>query len=160
MNYLSIKYIAIIFLYRFTFQRAGCQFCNHSSVFYVLHFYCQSVVWCYGRYIWPVVKKKRNWTRNNKKILFLNNKHNDVEPWRSCDCRPGRWGEPLKHAMNIDVHRYPESWGSGVKHCYSIARYPLKRNFARQVRNILWFKFTSFSVSHSVPVNSFEQGVM
>ena len=53
-----------------------------------------------------IVKKKRNWTRNNnqKKILFLNNKHNDVEPWKSCDRRPGRWGEPLysyeKHAMN------------------------------------------------------------
>ena len=106
MNYLSIKYIAIIFLYRFTFQRAGCQFCNYSSFFYVLHFYCQSVVWCYGRYIWPIILWKSNEIGHitTKKILFLNNKHNDVEPWKSCDCRPGMWGEPLysyeKCAMN------------------------------------------------------------
>lgn len=47
----KILQLAQVFLYRFTFQRAGCQFCNHGSFFYVLRFYCQSVVYCYGRYI-------------------------------------------------------------------------------------------------------------
>ena len=62
----------------------------------------------------------------------------------------------MKNVQWTDVHRYQYSWGSGVKHCYSIALYPLKTNFAQQVGDILWFKFTSFSVSHSVAVNSFE----
>ena len=150
----------MIFLYRFTFQRAGCQFCNHSSFFYVLHFYCQSVVCCYDRYFWPIVKKKRNWTHNNrKKHCFLNNKHNDVETWKSCDCIGLEGGVSLCIAMtNVQwiIYWCPQVtiqlrlWGQALLFYCTV---PFKKKFQMLKKwgtffdlNLPLFSFTAFQL--------------